>query len=445
MYIQSNAYYFKDSTDNIFSIKMEQEHPIEHFVLYEDNYIFSSKNELYSSKDKKIKKILSFKAEITTLTVQESLLCVGTSDGEVQIFAGIKTSIRKFKDHSGELTDILATPKNRLITASRDNKINIYDLTEGTLLKSLEVHGNYINRLLIKNNECFGFSNGVFKINLTDFLLSMVFEHSNMIEYVCSGEDYCIYFTSGNKIFEYNTQTNEIVKFKIIHIRGITKLQLYQGKLYTCSLDKHFKTLNIDFQTINDFNIGCKLVSFAFSDVSGMPLIATADGKILGVEEEVIKVKQVKFVDRRPKYEDNIDFEVVQVTKKRLSEVESMLRRFEYKGALIYCMQKGSINEKYAVLKYISDKRCIKRALQDGDVNFLIEVLCLCLELIKISEFTSIIVEMLYIITTCYSEYLIEDKKAHELLEMISEAVNEQALFEEILLKACSFIESFNN
>lgn len=445
MFIQSNSYCLRETDDNVFSTVFRGDAPISHFASTEDGHVFSSRNELFALKGKNRKKVTNFHTDVTTLSRHGPLVCAGTSDGEVQVFSEHRTSIRKFKDHHAEITGVVIA-SNMLISSSRDSAINFYDLISGELVHTLKFSKDYVRCMLVCNDALYVFSRDITVISLNDFGRTQLYSHDLIIDAACLIEDGIVAFSCKNRVFIFDVLSKKVVKSKVLHIKEITTIQTHRGKLYTCSLDGHFKTFNGDLRTINDFNLGARLVSFSLvSDMpeSTVPYVASEDGRIFSVEREKASTKK-SFVDRRrPAYEDEIDFEVVQISKKRLSEIDGMLRRYEYKGALIRCMRGGDNAQKYAVLKHIFEKRVMMRALRDGDTDFVKSVLGLCIETLRIEEFTPIIVEVLFILTSMYDDVLVEDSDAREQLEILSDVINEQVAFEEAYLKTISFVESF--
>lgn len=450
MFIQSNSYCLKDSENNVFSTILHGDISVSHFVSTQDGHVFSSKNELFVLKDKGRRKISSFRSDITSLSSWQSLICAGTSDGEVQIFSEHRASIRRFKDHSAEITDIVIGPNSLLVSSGRDSTINFYDLVEGRLIHTLKLQSDCAKCLLVEGGILYAFSKHIVAISLSNFEETLLYAHSSVIDAACLIEDGLAVFSCKNRVFLLDLLSKRITKSQIIHTKEITSIQSYEGKLYTCSLDGHLKTFNNNLRTISDFNFNVGLVSFSLvddpmEDNGKMPFVASEDGRVFSLERERIKSGQRNSAERRPAHEDEIDFEVVQTSKKRLGEIDGMLRRYEYKGALISCMRSGSNTQKYAVLRHISEKRAMMRALRDGDVEFVRSVLGLCIETLRIEEFTPIIVEALFVLTSVYADVLVEDSDAREQVEILSEAINEQVAFEEAYLKTVSFIESFSS
>jgi hypothetical protein len=85
----------------------------------------------------------------------------------------------------------------------------------------------------------------------------------------------------------------------------------------------------------------------------------------------------------------------------------------------------------------------MNKVVTASDIDFLIDLLQLCFETIKINEFTPIVIEILTIITARYYDEIIHNEDAKELIQNIGDALTEILAFEEICLKAISFIESF--
>lgn len=450
MFIQSNSYCLRDTENNVFSTVLQEDVFISHFASTKDGHVFSSQNELFALRDKGRKKIASFRSDITSLSAQESLVCAGASDGEVQVFSEHRTSIRRFHDHHGEITDVVVSPNSLLVSSSKDSTINFYNLVEGRLIHTLKLPSDYAKCLLIKGNVLYAFSKAIIAISLINFEETLLYAHNFMIDIACLIEDDVVAFSCKSRVFLFDLLSKKVVKSQILHIKEITGVQSYEGKLYTCSLDGHFRTFNKNLKAVNDFNLGARLISFSLVDDitksnGKIPFVASEDGRIFSVEKERVKSEQKKFVHRRPAHEDEIGFEIVQTSKKRLSEIDGMLRRYEYKSALISCMKSRDNAQRYAVLKYISERRATMRALRDGDIDFVRSVLDLCIETLKIEEFTPLIIEILFILTSMYDNVLVENDGAREQIEALSDVINEQVAFEEAYLKTVSFIESFSS
>lgn len=107
-------------------------------------------------------------------------------------------------------------------------------------------------------------------------------------------------------------------------------------------------------------------------------------------------------------------------------------------------MEKDDINLSYTVLKYLQENRGLKKALVDEKEEFIASFLNFCIDHFSIKEFNSILIECIIIVTSIYSEMLIENNDLKELLLILSEVVDEEVAFQEANLKAIAFLECFD-
>lgn len=441
MFILSNSYQIKDLKNEVFSTVFDAQSQISFFISTGEIKAYSSNTDLYSLAQSKSKKIVDLKSTITCLKSQNMLICAGTQNGEIHIFSEHRAAIRQFKNHSADITDIVITPSNLIISSGKDGKINFYDLTEGTRKHSIQMQSGYVRNILVSNQQLYLFSKNIAIYSLEDFSLIQEVSFGSMIEHSVQISDNSILFTCKNKGYLLDTDSLEIVYPITLHSRDITMIHLYEDKIYTSSLDGHLKSFNKQLRCISDIQFSNKLASFVL--VNDIPIIATTDGKFLSIEEKKDYVEQRKIRHNKPAYHEEIEYSVIQNTKKRITEIERMLQNYEFKGAVRYCIAKNDLSQTFAVLKYIYEKRQLNKVVTDSDIDFLIDLLQLCFETIKINEFTPIVTEILTIITARYYDEIIHNEDTRELIQNIGDALTEILAFEEICLKAISFIESF--
>lgn len=442
MFVLSNSYLFKTDLTDIFSILHNLKTSINCLASLDNMYFYSVKNDLYVLKNNSIKKISSLKAAITCITAHQSLICVGTMDGEVQVFSEHKTAIRRFKNHNASVNDIFIDDKNILVSSSKDYRINFYDIAQDKLLKFVTLKSE--GTTIISDTEFYYvLSRDISRISKSDFELSTIYSHKSLISKGCitSGN---ILFASQGSVFVYNIETETIMKSQLIHSREITSLASKDDRLYSSSLDGHFKAYDINLRVINDLNLKKPLIGFIFSDTSDYPFLFTETGQILGLKkEEAPKIKSYR--DRHTKFEEEMKVNHISRLNRDTNAIERMLSNFEYKKALITCFTSTNLEYKYTILNYLSQKRVFMRALQDGDTGFVNSVLELSIELLSIDEFISIIVEILTILVSVYSNLLVDNEDLRNKLLSLSDNLNSQVAFEEMYLRVFSFLESFQH
>lgn len=442
MFILSNSYSFKDDLSSVFKPIFKENINISYSAAIGNQLFFASKNELYLLKNGKGKKIAGFTSEITCLTSHQDLLCVGTMEGEVQIFSGHRTSIRRFKNHSAEISDIVITDNQVLISSGRDLKINFQNIQQDKLIKTIELDKNYANAICYKDDHIYLFLTEIYKLNISDYRMETLYKHSNQIDRAIVLNNNRIIFTCGNVAYIFCLIESIILKSEAIHSRKIEKIAEFDGRIYSCSADRHFKTFNLMLKRINFFVFDSSLIGFTIVTENNRPVICATNGKIYTIVEEKSGVTAKKYIERRKAYEDEIQYNTIQPAKKRLTEIDSMLQRFEYKNALKTAFY-SDMKIKYAILNHIYQKRVLMRALKDGDVDFVKNVMNLCIETINIDGFLHIVVEIMLIISSLYSNQLVDDPELKYLLNILSGSLNEQVEFKEMYLRMSSFLESF--
>ncbi|ELA42876.1 uncharacterized protein VICG_00191 [Vittaforma corneae ATCC 50505] len=443
MFILSNSYQLRDTKTDIFDLHFDAHMPISHFISVEGHHVFSSKNELFSLKEKKQKKIAGFKAEITALSTHHQLICAGALSGEVRIFSGHRAAIRQFQGHDAGITDIIITSSKTVVSAAKDHFVNFYDLTGDKSICKLDLGDELPRKLLEVGNKLVVFSKNILLYSLCDYKLLTKVDFGLSIDDAINLSPENILFVSKNKAYIFNTNNFAIESGAILHTREITGLGLYKDRVYSCSLDGRFKSFNQQLKNISNFNFNSRLISFSI--VNDVPFVVLEAGKIYSLEAKKTVEEQRKSMGKCRPYEDEINYEVIQSNKRVAIEVERLLGNFMYKEALKKCFKDNSLEQSFAVLKFISDKRSFMRLMKDADTDFLKCTLRLCLETIKIDEFTPLITEILMIVTSIYSDELSEDKELSELVRGLSIELNEIVAFEEIFLKAVSFAESFSS
>lgn len=442
MFILSNSYQIRDVNSSVFTEQFDAREPITHFAVAGGVRAYSVGTEVFALTKRGSKKIADVRAQVTCLAGHAELLCAGTRSGEVHIFSEHRVAIRQFGNHSGEITDVVITPANKTITAGRDGSVNVYDLAEGSLLHSIRLPTGYARRLLVSGGLLLCFSRNILVYDASSYALIREIEFGEPIEHAVQLSESCVCLTSRNSGVLLNTETFEVGEPAVLHAKQITGAAVHEGKLYTVSGDGHLKTFTAELKCITDINLNTRLVALAMDRT---PVVAAADGRVFGIEEAKSVDEQRKQRRARAKYVEEAEYEVVQSSKRQLSEIDMMLRNFEYKGAVRTCIRNGDVAKTYAVMKFVSEKREAMRVATDADEEFLKDLLQLCLEVMKIHEFTPLVVELLTILTSRYYDEIVNNDGVRALVGSIGDELDRIVAFEEAYLKAMAFVESFTH
>lgn len=441
MLIPSNSYQLKDIKNDIFTTILDQNAEITHFVDVGGYHAFSSKNELYSLKEKKVKKIAGYKADITALSAHEGMLCVGTLNGEIQIFSEHRAAIRRFRDHHTEVRDIFINTNGLIFSSGMDSDINVYNLIDEKLINKISLGRDSASRLFSVGDKLFVFAKSILVYSLPEFAHLHTVEFNDTVNNVIQLSEESLLFTCKSKAYIFDMGSLSIIKESLIHARTVAAVQLYDGKIYSCSHDGHFKSFNMNLKAISDFSFNEKLVSFSIRNQ--IPFITSACGKVYSIEKDKTpSVKSSRAIHKKAAYEEDIEYETIKSNKRFYKETDMLLANFKYKEAFKKCFGSNDLQQTFYILKFISDKRSLMKLIKDADTNFLQNTLQICLEIIKIEEMTPLATELLIIITSVHYSEIIDNETLKELICNISTEVNEMVAFEEIFLKAMSFAES---
>lgn len=442
MQVQSNSYQLKSFDTDILSKIYSNEFPISFVESTGTHIIFASNNELYSISAGKVKKISTFESTISSLSIHEDMICAGSTSGEVKIIGNYRNALRQYNEHEAAVNDVKIIMDNIVVSCSDDHTIKLYKLSEEKSYKSIRQNDGYIKSLDFKDGMLYVGSKFLREYSLDTFQSRILFENDDVISKICALDLPNIVFASKNKLNKFNTQRN-IIELQVPHPKNITNLINYKGNLYSSSVDGHFRTLDYSLQTINDFNLNEKISYFTIS--RNKPIIALESGVIMSIPEVKEAKKRAQVLPKKHAYEENTDFEIIKSNKKRLTEIENMLRKFEYKESLKLILDLSDKQLAYTVLQYLQEKRGLKKALVDEKEDFVEKVLLLCIEYFPIKEFNGIIIECLVILSSVYSNMIVGSETLKELIVTLSESINEEILFQETLIKSISFLDCFRN
>ncbi|KAI5148222.1 U3 small nucleolar RNA-associated protein 15 [Enteropsectra breve] len=437
MYLQSNNYQLKNIKNDIFTEIHKNEFEISGVVLSGSKIAYSSRNEVFMKEGSFIKKIAGFESDVTHLSAYDDLLCVGTHSGAVQIFGSFRKAIRTYAEHEAPVVSIALVNKTIVISADENGKVNFYNLSDDSSYKSLQTEGTE----LVANSCFWGIAHKELHLySMSDDTKVAGLSSASPISNISFFDDSNVVFSENNRLCIFNIKDNRMIS-KLAHTKGITKIVVFDGMIYTASADGHLKTWNSRLELFSNFNLSKKITDFAVAN--GLPVVALKGGRLYSVAPEK-KEKQFKPIIRKKfAYEDEIQYETLPSAKRCLTEVDSLLRQYSYKGALKYALEKRELALSYRVLKYVQDKKELRKALADGDKEFLKAYLEFCVESFAIKEFTDVVADSLNIITTLYHEIITENSEIFTLIHMLNDVVAEEVAFQEVLQKGVAFLDCF--
>ncbi|KAI5168562.1 hypothetical protein PAEPH01_0235 [Pancytospora epiphaga] len=448
MFIRSNSYQLKDTDNEIFTTLFTNEFSVSYVVSVDNKVVFSSRNEVFVVKDdKSVKKLTGMDSDVTALTVSGGFICIGAASGAVKILADLKNCVRSYTEHTAAVNDIkvavIGDEKEVIaISCSDDSTIRMFRLVEESSFATIQHENRYINSIDFFNGLIVGVSDKLEVYSTIDRerIFSRSFEQK--ISHVAAISEEQFVFAINNSIGTINIKTGHI-QDRIAHTRPVEQLLVYKDVIYTASCDGHFRSFLMNLKLVSDFNLREKISGFCIEN--DRPVISLVTGSILWIEDSSAKgeVKKPIIRAQRAGYEDDIDYEVLGSGKKRLTDIEALLNRFEYKACLKLAMKKSDPTIGYSVLLHIRNEHALKKVLSEENSDFVEDFLVFCTENIQIQEYKHLIMEGLTIITSVYSEMIIGNEELRELLRVLSLMISEEIQFQEICLQAVSFLDGF--
>ncbi|KAI4291463.1 U3 small nucleolar RNA-associated protein 15 [Pancytospora philotis] len=446
MQIQSSSYQFRTVDTDIFTKQHSNEFPVRFVKGDGDRIVFASRNEVFSKLNGDVKKLAGFDSDVTHLSVQDGLVCCGTVSGGVHLLGDYRKCIRSYTEHAAAVTGIrvVACPKmgRVIVSCSDDATVRSYMIQDEKSFHTFSLGDECAKSIDVQDERLF-----VGTSDLSIFSLKSgerTYTHSNgaAVTKVHALDADNIVFAHKNKISILNTSSGSVAT-RVAHTKPVANMTVYGGVIYTAAADGHLRSWTTALKKISDFNLRGKITDFDISD--DRPLIALESGDILGVSKERAPRERAFAQPKRPGYEEDIEFEVVPPSKKRLTEIDALFQRYEYKACLRIIMERNDIGLSYTVLQRLQELRALKKALADENAEFLEQFLNLCIDHFAIKEFNGILVECLIIITTIYSELILENENIKELIDIVRESIDEEVVFQELCLKSIAFLDCFQS
>lgn len=441
MFIESRNYQLKTYNKDIFIPIHNNEFPISFVEGIDGKCLYSSRQDLFMKVENKSKKIAEFSSHISSLSIHQNLICAGSRSGDIHIFNLNRQSLRNYSEHSAPVNNIIITEENIVISCSDDSRIKLFNLEDEKSFKTICQNDGYIKCMDVYDRHLYVGSKNINVYSLDTYKNLYKYEHGQTISKICAIDNQNIIFSSKNKIYWLNIEHNKIVQ-TVYFAKDISKMIKYRNLLYVSSLDGHFKTFSYDLKLINDFMINDQILDLSVRN--DQIFMATDNHAIYGLpKSKSKKIENQTSGPIRPKYEDEIKFEVIDQAKRRCSDIEKLLRNYEFKKCLKLVFEKKNIEVSYSVFKTIQDERGLMKALKDEKEDFLESFLLFCIDHLRIQEFFPILMEALTIITTIYVDLIEENNNIRELLLVISDIINEELAFQELCIKSISFLSCF--
>lgn len=490
MNISNKRYELKNINEQEFKTLYNNEFFVSCIAVCGTMIIFGSRNEVFIKKGGSVKKLAHFRSDVSCLCVDDGLICAGSVDGSVKVFSDYREPICSYSEHDGMVNGIAVFRDKkcggkRIVSCSDDGYVKFYDMVEKTSYRTIFDGENYVRGITTCGEMLVTGSEVIRTYDLEKGEKLLEYRNGNMIGGIVVLDEYRIAFTSGNYLNVLDIEKN-VVESQNVHGGEIVKIILYDDIIYTVSRDMCLQSFDTKLQRISKFYFEGRPSDLVIVDST--VYVSFEDGKIMQASRKNVPVKEKVCEGERPyrrrAYDDEIEYKLVGhnnmenfkpkslrdfkaeahepitirnlkdpklknsignnnclYTRKKMSSMEKMLFNHRYKECVTMALDSGDINNIFAVLSYIYEHRGLKKTLVEASSRFIRDFLQFAILHFSIVEFSEILIESLIIITSVYNNILIENNEMKELLEELSNILDEEILFQENVLKTISFLQ----
>nr|AGE94884.1 hypothetical protein ECU11_1170 [Encephalitozoon cuniculi] len=443
VYFRSNNFGIEDFERESFDPVHEQEDPISSLCSGKDGVVAGSKGcaLLIRKGEGRRKKIAKFDRDVSAVDVCGELAACGDESGHIKVIGKMKSIVRQYYEHEARINEI-RIDGTMLVSCSDDMKIKIFDLSKAESVATISDSTDYVRSIDIVDGIVFSGSYDGFVRGHCLKTLSRVVEYNAgcRISRICALGSSRIALASGNEVRVIDVSGGiEIGRF--FHIKEVTSMVFYGHRLYTASLDANVRVFTTDLKMISRVGVRGGILDISiFDDVVYLGL---EDGGVLELVKENPKKSPMVPKDKGDGLHDEVRVDIVRNPVERLTYLEKRLNRFEYKKSMMHAMEKRDVQEMFAAMSYIHEKRGFVRALQDLSRKELAGVLDVIVEFFTVKEFVPIFSECIGVILSLYERDIEDDPMLAGRIEALASVVDDEVYFQEQNLRSIAFLECF--
>lgn len=444
VYFRSKNFGIADSSRESFNTIYEQEEPVANLWCSKDGIVVGCKNRALAIKkdESKRKKIVKFDRDISAIDGWEDLTAYGDEGGEIKVVGRMRTIVRHYQEHEARINEIKINGE-MLVSCSDDMKIKIFELSKAKSVATIAENTDYVKSIDVGDGVIFsgsydGLINGY---SLSTFKKVFGHDTKRRVSKVCALGGGWLAFASGSEVCVIDVENGGKEIGRAFHIKEVTSMVFYGGRLYTVSLDANVRVFTTDLKTISKIGIQGGILSISiFDDVLCLGL---EDGGVLELAKEKEKKDVPELRYRGNELEDEVKVEVVPNPLGKFSFLERRLNAFEYKKSMIHAVEKRDIQKVFAVMSYIHEKQKFEHALQDLNRREVERILDVIIEFFTVKELVPIFSECIEMILSLYERDIKDDRMLNGKIEVLGAAIDDEVYFQEENLRSIAFLECF--
>ncbi|AFM99379.1 hypothetical protein EHEL_111050 [Encephalitozoon hellem ATCC 50504] len=444
VYFRSNNFGIADSSRESFKMIYEQEAPVSNLCCCKDGIVVGCGNRaLVVKKDEsKRKKIAKFDRDVSAMDVCEELVACGDEGGGIKVIGRMRSIVRQYYEHEARVNEIKISGE-MVMSCSDDMKVKVFELSKPKSVVTIAENTDYVKSIDVGDGVMFsgsydGFINGY---SLSTFEKVFKYDTKRRVSKVCALGGGRLAFASGSEVCVIDVENGGKETGRFFHIKEVTSMMFYEGRLYTVSLDASIRVFTVDLRMISKIGIRGGILSIGiFDDVVCLGL---EDGGVLELVKEKAKRDMVELRCREGELDDEVKIKVVPNRLEKFNFLEKRLNAFEYKKSMIHAVKRRDIQELFAVMSYIHERGEFEHALQDLSRREVEDVLDVIIEFFMVKELVPIFTECIETILFLYERDIKDDDTLGRKIEVLGSVIDDEMYFQEENLRSIAFLECF--
>ncbi|KAM0671769.1 hypothetical protein CWI42_121050 [Ordospora colligata] len=450
VYFRSKNFGIMDFSRECFQTVYQNKHGIDSLYITKIGVLLASEQKAIivknESEEQETKIVGKFDRNVTCVATDGDLIACGDESGQVRVVINRRNTLRRYCEHTARINE-LKVNERMVISCSDDMTVKVFDIGKQESVWTVSDSNDYVKGIDVMDGVLYS---GSYDGHVNGYILDRqerVFSYDSRckVSKVCGLGGFRVAFSCLNevRVIEAN-DCGEVEEIgKSMHIKEVTGMKYYEGRLYTSSLDASIRVFTKDLVMISKVRTRYGILSLNILD--GVLWIGLVDGQIQKLQKEKEQVKKRRKVYKKSvdDLEDEIDVEVVKSLKKKYDAVEGKLNRYEYKRSMMGAIRKRDMQEIFAVMSYIQEKREFEHAFLDLDRGALGEVIDAMTEFFSIKEFIPIFIECFEEICSQYERDICDDRRLSSKMEVLAGVIDEEIFFQEENLRTISLLECF--
>jgi len=401
------------------------------------------------------------------------LIIAGFENGAVKVFdVSSRTILREFKQHSKATHVAGFVPSStQVYSASDDCTVRCADIPTQKELSCLQGHNDYIRSgdscLLNSNILITGSYDHTVKLwDLRSQECTLTADHGNPVESVLLYPNCGLCISAGGnniKVWDILSGGKLLTSFSN-HQKTITTM-CFDGsytRLLSGSIDRHVKVYDTtDYSVVANLDYPSAITSIGLSESGSHLVVGMADGlisikekmkkkvedKVALKREEPVRGSYRYFVRGQSDKPQEGDVVVEKEKHKKMSETDTLLRRFEYRTALdsVLRCRKIAPPRVISLIVELARRDGLKFALSSRDAAGIIPILNFIVRNICNPRYSNILTDVANLLLDIYTPVIGENEETDKLLKRLKGKLSQELLYHKQAFEVLGTIDALTS